>query len=772
MKQVRALSLGRAGLLFSATALSSLYPWIAGAYGGARQLPSVEVHLEALDDLTRQQVPPPMPVETTPPVRQTAPAPMPLPEPYRPAPQAVMPPPALVPMPAPSKPAPQTGWELGLPGVPQPQATKPAAVKAPEPVKPKPRPKPTPAPRMEAPKPAKQAPVKEPVVVVVPEAPKAKPAPKVEALPPPPPMPEMPEPPKFEHLPPPPAPEAVAVPPVNVEKPKTQAKQETPPAPDLPRIDAEQKAPPPLPSEELIVIDKPAQQESTKGIVPPLPDAAIPLPEEPESEAPPPPPVAAPPMPEPAPATETFSPKEEKPAYKRVIDWLVQSEDEPEEIAPPAKPAVKPAIVTPSPAAEKPEVMEKPSLPPLPDMKPEMDAAPAKPSKVQELPELEELPAASEDARDGTFDPPLPPLPPVNDLKPEPAKQARAEKKADKPKESPKKQAAPAKSASKEDAEIERMLVGETPPPALPEVASSDTALPPPPPLPGEEESLPPLPSADGDTDTPPPLPPVPKEPSKESAVKKDTFVPVKEEGVITKTVSTVKGWFGKEEAPQKAKPASIPKGELPPLPAAGNSISGLPPIPNEMKGPPSPKAKAAPTPPVQEGKLPDLSSLEPEDAKVEIPPPSKLPPVSDLFDKPGKKPVRPAGSADDLAFLEGKTETASPPEAPPASGTGAGTHALLFKPTETTVPLSEEAALSALATRIQSKADARVTVTAYAGGDDAQASAARRVSLSRALSVRSFLIDKGVASTAITVRTMGNKHASGAPDRVDIEWR
>jgi outer membrane protein OmpA-like peptidoglycan-associated protein len=41
---------------------------------------------------------------------------------------------------------------------------------------------------------------------------------------------------------------------------------------------------------------------------------------------------------------------------------------------------------------------------------------------------------------------------------------------------------------------------------------------------------------------------------------------------------------------------------------------------------------------------------------------------------------------------------------------------------------------------------------------------------LSRALAIRSYLIGKGVRSTRIDVRALGNKIPSGKPDRVDLK--
>ena len=57
----------------------------------------------------------------------------------------------------------------------------------------------------------------------------------------------------------------------------------------------------------------------------------------------------------------------------------------------------------------------------------------------------------------------------------------------------------------------------------------------------------------------------------------------------------------------------------------------------------------------------------------------------------------------------------------------------------------------------------------AYAGGGDLSSSKARRLSLSRALSVRTFLIENGIRSTRIDVRALGDKTTEDPVNRVDV---
>lgn len=60
--------------------------------------------------------------------------------------------------------------------------------------------------------------------------------------------------------------------------------------------------------------------------------------------------------------------------------------------------------------------------------------------------------------------------------------------------------------------------------------------------------------------------------------------------------------------------------------------------------------------------------------------------------------------------------------------------------------------------------------VMAYAPGSPDDPSTARRISLSRAMAVRSALVADGVASARIFVRAMGAQHGDGPADRVDVD--
>jgi outer membrane protein OmpA-like peptidoglycan-associated protein len=79
------------------------------------------------------------------------------------------------------------------------------------------------------------------------------------------------------------------------------------------------------------------------------------------------------------------------------------------------------------------------------------------------------------------------------------------------------------------------------------------------------------------------------------------------------------------------------------------------------------------------------------------------------------------------------------------------------------------KARLDELARQLEDNPRQRIQLMAFAEGTDDGASRARRLSLSRALSVRSYLIDQGVRSTRMDVRALGDTAEEGPLDRVDI---
>lgn len=111
------------------------------------------------------------------------------------------------------------------------------------------------------------------------------------------------------------------------------------------------------------------------------------------------------------------------------------------------------------------------------------------------------------------------------------------------------------------------------------------------------------------------------------------------------------------------------------------------------------------------------------------------------------------------------------PPESPaatPAAPTTAPTGRILFTGGSFDLSADGKAELDGVAKRLNSDPHLYLQVIAYAagGGDGSEA---RRMSLSRALAARSYLLDRGVDGKQVDVRPLGNKTEPGLPpDRVD----
>lgn len=84
-------------------------------------------------------------------------------------------------------------------------------------------------------------------------------------------------------------------------------------------------------------------------------------------------------------------------------------------------------------------------------------------------------------------------------------------------------------------------------------------------------------------------------------------------------------------------------------------------------------------------------------------------------------------------------------------------------------IPAQSGSALESIVQKLNSNPEMSARIQAYAAGDESSVSKARRLSLSRALAIRSYLLDRGIAPTRIEVRALGTP-TKGNPDRVDVE--
>ena len=191
-----------------------------------------------------------------------------------------------------------------------------------------------------------------------------------------------------------------------------------------------------------------------------------------------------------------------------------------------------------------------------------------------------------------------------------------------------------------------------------------------------------------------------------------------------------------------------------------------------ELEPPPKPAPRETarieePTP-VEEPLPPDELSPPPVEApeppRVEEAPPlvEEVPPAAETPPEPAPPPLEPA-----IAEPEA-TETASLPPAIRLPPGGGQVLRIEFREASTRIQPAAQESLRAVAVAAK-ESDGRLQLKAFAGGSADTASGARRTSLSRALAVRSFLIEQGVRSTRIDVRALGGANDDGPAERVDV---
>lgn len=210
---------------------------------------------------------------------------------------------------------------------------------------------------------------------------------------------------------------------------------------------------------------------------------------------------------------------------------------------------------------------------------------------------------------------------------------------------------------------------------------------------------------------------------------------------------------------PPQGRPAGLlaklaPKAAVEP-PAASSPVGEptleLPVVP-PPPGAPSADTTAADTAPLQPPPLPP--------APLAIPDPPPAPRVAAPQPPPQAPPLQEAARPLDDPPPDSKTKSKG------KTPGDALTARILFESGSATLSDKARAALAELASDLPAAASGRITLKSYSAGEKR---AARRLSLSRAHAIRSFLVDKGVASTRIDVRPLGATTVEGPADRVDI---
>jgi outer membrane protein OmpA-like peptidoglycan-associated protein len=234
------------------------------------------------------------------------------------------------------------------------------------------------------------------------------------------------------------------------------------------------------------------------------------------------------------------------------------------------------------------------------------------------------------------------------------------------------------------------------------------------------------------------------------------------------------------------AAPGAAPSGTAPEMPgeqAGGNEdVSVAPPEP-EVTPPPEITSEAAPESPPEAAPetAPEIADVPPSPVPELLGPAEPASPPSATAEAepaaPADSATEPAEPALPAAESGGEPSTSEQSGAEtevaalPTGDQETGETQILFDEDSAELSVPAQSALSTLADQLLRNESERIELIAYAsGGDEGEGSSyARRLSLSRAIAVRRFLIDQGVASSRMDVRALGDQAEEKPADRVDV---
>jgi outer membrane protein OmpA-like peptidoglycan-associated protein len=238
--------------------------------------------------------------------------------------------------------------------------------------------------------------------------------------------------------------------------------------------------------------------------------------------------------------------------------------------------------------------------------------------------------------------------------------------------------------------------------------------------------------------------------------------------------------------------------GEAAPLPApaekpvshvvtAGSSASlgslGAPTPPDVV---PEGTVLSAPTTPMEATTLGDAAVLPPGGTTTDLSPggavgsSEPLPPpptpagepavASTDTTAPAATPTAPSATAPtQSAAVEPAAGTATSPDAIDQSKLVEGQLRIPYDSGTRGIPEAAKSKIDALIEKLHGEPSLRLQVLAYADGDSDEVTRARGLSLSRALAMRSYLVEHGIDMTRMDVRALGNTAQEEPADRVDL---
>lgn len=224
-------------------------------------------------------------------------------------------------------------------------------------------------------------------------------------------------------------------------------------------------------------------------------------------------------------------------------------------------------------------------------------------------------------------------------------------------------------------------------------------------------------------------------------------------------------------QQPQPSTPLAAPSS--PSAPALPSAVAARPPAPAAPSPassavPPAPKVASTAAPVVAPPARVAIEAPVPPATRAAPPPPPAASRTAAAV-PPATVPAAPAARTEPRQQVAAAPANQPAPQPPAARASAAGTVSLAFAPDSRDLPAGADRQLDQIAQAMKQQETIRLQISAYAEKGDKSDSQARRLSLSRALEVRSYLIGKGVAGTRMDVRALGDQTEGAPKDRVDL---
>lgn len=168
-----------------------------------------------------------------------------------------------------------------------------------------------------------------------------------------------------------------------------------------------------------------------------------------------------------------------------------------------------------------------------------------------------------------------------------------------------------------------------------------------------------------------------------------------------------------------------------------------------------------APEPPADRPNVPPPEGVQLGTPVVPPAPPGMPPVIAAVPSLPGERPQ--------AAVPPRQGGPAAPPSASDALPSGTEFRVVYPDDMAQTLSPADTSLLNGIAARLREDEITRLEILGYASGTPETNRESRRLSLERALAVRSYLIDQGIRRTRIDVRALGPTASDGPSDRVDL---